>query len=126
VLSLTASEYLTENELAAAALADGGTVVNAQTQQRFTWPAEPVVARAFLDQLLRGDLISATRADDLGRALDAAEAALETGNGGAEAGAGLSGLAALFVEEGEGRDGVTASRYAELAATLNGIAGRFE
>ena len=53
VLTLTPSEHLSTNEIAAAALADQGTTFNPQQQQPVTWPAEPVVARAYLDQLTR-------------------------------------------------------------------------
>jgi hypothetical protein len=51
VLALLPSEHLTANEIAAAALADQGALFNPQQQFRVTWPAEPVVARAYLDQL---------------------------------------------------------------------------
>ena len=42
VLALVPSEYLTENEVAAAAVADQGEGFNPQQQFRVTWPAEPV------------------------------------------------------------------------------------
>ena len=60
VLTLTPSEHLSTNEIAAAALADQGTTFNPQQQQPVTWPADPVVARAYLDQLIRSN---ATPAD---------------------------------------------------------------
>lgn len=53
VMELLPSEYLTENELAAANVADMGEVFNPQQQMPVTWPAEPVVALAYLDQLQR-------------------------------------------------------------------------
>ena len=53
VLTLTPSEYLSTNEIAAAALADQGATFNPQQQQPVTWPTDPVVARAYLDQLTR-------------------------------------------------------------------------
>ena len=53
VFSLLPSEYLTEHEIAAASLADQGDVFNPQQQFNMSWPAEPVVARALVDQLDR-------------------------------------------------------------------------
>ena len=60
VLTLTPSEHLSTNEIAAAALANQGATFNPQQQQPVTWPADPVVARAYLDQLTRS---SGTPAD---------------------------------------------------------------
>lgn len=53
VFALKPSEFLTENELAAALLADMGDTFNPQKQTIVTWPAEPVVALAYLDQFSR-------------------------------------------------------------------------
>ena len=53
VFELLPSEYLTDNEIAAAAVAQQGNIFNPQTQYRVDWPAVPVVARAYLDQLAR-------------------------------------------------------------------------
>ena len=50
VFKLTPSEYLSQNEIDAAMLVHS-TEFNAQHQQRITWPATSVVARAYLDQL---------------------------------------------------------------------------
>jgi hypothetical protein len=52
ILELVPGPLLTANELAAAKLARFATL-NVQDQPRFTWPADPVVARAYLDQLER-------------------------------------------------------------------------
>ncbi len=74
VLELTPSDYLSANEIAAAKLVQHD-VNNPQNQMRNTWPAHPVVARAYLDQLVRyGGLVPA-RSREIGAALDAAEAA---------------------------------------------------
>ena len=54
VFALTPSEFLSENEIAAAALVRD-TLVNAQSQTRIVWPARFVVARAYLDGLVRAD-----------------------------------------------------------------------
>src|SRR3546814_33426 len=53
VLALKQSEYLTENEIAAAALANQGGMFNPQQQFPVTWPDHPVVARAYVDQIGR-------------------------------------------------------------------------
>ena len=53
VFELLPSDYLTENELAAAKLADAGDTFNPQQQFTVTWPVDPVVAYAYLDQLER-------------------------------------------------------------------------
>ncbi|NNU16442.1 DUF305 domain-containing protein [Parvularcula sp. ZS-1/3] len=67
VLSLEASEHMTENEIAAAAMADMGDTFNPQQQYTVSWPNHPVVAKAYLDQLerdggMRRDAISSIRA----------------------------------------------------------------
>ncbi len=54
VFALLPSELLSENEIAAAELADQGARFNPQQQFPVTWPAEPVVAHAYVDQLRRG------------------------------------------------------------------------
>jgi hypothetical protein len=60
VLELVPSEHLSQNEIDAAKLVRVD-YLNAQSQQRFTWPASFVVARAYLDQLERGHGLSAER-----------------------------------------------------------------
>lgn len=58
VLRLTTSEHLSEAELAAAE-AVIEREVNPQTQTRIVWEDTPVVARAYLDQLARGEAVEA-------------------------------------------------------------------
>ena len=59
MLALVPSEHLSENEIAAAAVADQGGVGSTRSSSFVsTWPAEPVVARAYLDQLERGEELS--------------------------------------------------------------------
>jgi uncharacterized protein (DUF305 family) len=53
VFALTPSEYLSANEIAAAEVADQGRLFNPQQQYSVTWPDEPVVALAYLDQFIR-------------------------------------------------------------------------
>ena len=124
VLALTPSDYLTENEIAAASFRDPDAVVNAQTQRRNTWPAEPVVARAYLDQLLRSNSVSAAQAGALSTALDGAENALASGGNDRAAADQLETVAAALAQQGDGRSGATETRFRELVTTLEGIADR--
>ena len=57
IFKLTPSEFLSQNEIDAASQVHS-TEFNAQDQQRITWPATSVVARAYLDQLGRTKGIS--------------------------------------------------------------------
>ena len=54
VFALTPSEHLSANEIAAAEMANQGGLFNPQQQFPVTWPAEPAVSLAYLDQWLRG------------------------------------------------------------------------
>ena len=122
VFSLVPSEYLSESEIAAASQADQGNVFNPQQQLRYGWPAEPVVARAYLDQLERGDSLSASLAADLDGALSRSAAALQDDARDEDLAAGLESLAAAV--EADAGDGIPAGRAAALAETLDGIAAR--
>jgi len=76
VFELMPSDYLSENEIAAAALANQGQTVNPQQQFPVTWPAEPVVAMAYVDQLERSKGLSSDRIAELRTALASAENSL--------------------------------------------------
>jgi uncharacterized protein (DUF305 family) len=120
VLALVPSEHLSENEVAAAAIADQGDLFNPQQQFRVTWPAEPVVARAYIDQLERSDTLSKAIVADLNAALDCVGATLEDGACDEDLAARLKSLAAAL---GIGSGNVVSDkRRAALAETLNGIA----
>ena len=116
------SEYLTEHEIAAAAAADQGGVFNPQQQFRVGWGDEPVVARAYIDQLQRGEDVSVALAADLDAALERSAARIERGTRDAELAARLESLAAeLHTDSG---NAVTQKRLESLAETLSGIAAR--
>ena len=120
MLALVPSEHLSENEIAAAAIADQGDLFNPQQQFRVTWPAESVVARAYIDQLERSDAFSTAFVADLNAALDCVEATLEDGACDEDLAARLKSLAAAL---GNGRgNAVSDMRRSALAETLNGIA----
>ena len=121
VLSLTPSEFLSENEIAAAALAGQGSLFNPQQQLQYDWPADPVVARAYLDQLERNNELQASLAADLDAALNRSASALQDGARDEELAAQLESLAAT-VESGD--IGIATMRRAALAETLSGIAAR--
>ena len=119
VFQLVASEYLSENEVAAALLADQGELFNPQQQFRVTWPAVPVVARAYIDQLNRADALSDSQNADLSAALDRADSRLEAGRSDADLAASIEALAASLGGDG---NAATTKRKAALGETLTGIA----
>ncbi len=122
VFELVPSEFLTANEIAAAKLADQDELFNPQTQYRVTWPAEPVVARAYIDQLARSDALSNSMMADLATALNRASRTIENGGSDAELGDRLQRLARAV--DADSGDANTRNRRANLAATLRGIAER--
>ena len=122
VLSLLPSEFLSENEIAAARIADQGAVFNPQQQFRVTWPAEPVVAHAYVDQLLRSGAVDEASAAESRAALDAAAERLAGGTRDKALAARLDALARGI--DGKGGDAVATKRFAGLAETMRGIAGR--
>ncbi|HEX2139534.1 MAG TPA: DUF305 domain-containing protein [Woeseiaceae bacterium] len=122
VLALVPSEYLTENEIAAAALARYPRErFNPQQQFRVTWPAEPVVARAYLDQLRRSESVPESTMAELNAALDDAAARLGNGSKDERLAGRLESLAETLGGQGGGK---TATRRSGLAETLSGIAAR--
>ena len=113
VHALTPSEYLSANEIAAAALANQGGVFNPQQQFSVTWPAEPVVAKAYMDQLKRTNGLPTEKAAELTGALDRAERQLKSGEANAELSNQLNSLAKGVEHKG-------------LSDTLSGIATRLQ
>jgi hypothetical protein len=69
VFRLLPSEYLSENEIAAANLVRFEEF-NSQNQPRYVWPPSFVVAKAYLDQLARAKAIDPAREKALRAALD--------------------------------------------------------
>ena len=122
VLALTAGESLSENEIAAAALADQGAQFNPQQQFAVTWPAESVVARAYLDQLERSGALPASTTAELVAVLDDAAARLGNGARDKALAARLDSLAASLDAPDGGS--VATKRRTGLVRTMNGIAAR--
>jgi uncharacterized protein (DUF305 family) len=121
ILTLEPSEHLSDNEIAAATLANQGEVFNPQQQFPVTWPAEPVVAHAYLDQLRRTEAVQESFSDNVIATLDEAER-LESGVRDPQLAARLEALAEAL-QNGDG-DAITSSRKAALAKTLGDIATR--
>jgi len=122
VLKLVPSEYLSANEIAAATIADQGEVFNPQQQFRVTWPAEPVVARAYLDQLARDNALDGETMTAVSQSLDRAEERLVSGT----QDRGLAKELERFAEhlDKQTGDANAAVRQARLAETLANIALR--
>ena len=121
VLELLPSEYLTENEIAAASSV-APAAFNAQQQPRLEWPVRPVVARAYLDQLERSDTLSADRRAALSDLLDRVDAA---GSGtDASLAAELASAADALGSDAADANGRTAQRLQGLSETLMGLAER--
>jgi uncharacterized protein (DUF305 family) len=122
VLSLQPSADLTANELAAASLANQGQVFNPQQQFPVTWPDEPVVALAYLDQLGRSRALGSGADAALRQALGQAGAKLNARQTDRALGERLVSLGrSLSVS---GNDPASARRTEALRSTLQGIAAR--
>lgn len=115
VLALTPGDYLTEDEIAAAALAEQGGAFNPQQQFPVSWPDHPVVARAYVDQLARAGALEDEAVQDMDAALTQAEARIDA----SEQDADLAERLEAFTGAGRA-DG----KAAALDETLTGIAAR--
>ena len=124
VFSLEPSDFITANEIAAASLKDADLTVNAQTQQQVTWPDAPVVARAYMDQLQRSNVIAGGQVLQLNTALDQAEGLLSSNSSNSGLANELDELAEAMEDEGNDRNGRSRVRYLSLSTTLEGIAGQ--
>jgi uncharacterized protein (DUF305 family) len=121
VLTLTPSEHLTANEIAAAQMADEGGTVNPQQQFPVKWPAHPVVAKAYLDQLARDNAMPAETMARMTAALDQATSLVDGGSRDAAIARSLAAMARDIRVTGTDQ---TAKRMAGLKETLEGIAQR--
>lgn len=124
VLSLSPSDYLSANEIAAASYQMPGMVVNAQQQKRHEWPVEPAVALAYIDQLARSELLAAGQEEEMRELLSSVETLLASGAKDPAGAARLEGLASNLRDEGTARSGLSAKRFDELAESMDGLAQR--
>jgi uncharacterized protein (DUF305 family) len=122
VLSLQPSQYLSANEIAAAALADQGRMFNPQQQFPVSWPAHPTVARAYVDQLARGQGLAPAMVTDLNAALDQAKSPIEAGRRNAALAATITALAAKLGDGGG--DAATKGRRDALRESLGALAAK--
>ncbi len=72
VFELTPTKFLTQNEIDAAKLVRVD-VLNVQNQQKIEWPANLIVAKAYVDQLQRSQALPADRIAALQKAILSAE-----------------------------------------------------
>ena len=119
VLALTPSEHLSEHEIGAAKLADLGGVFNPQQQYSVKWPADPVVARAYLEQLERDGAVSEKLVAQLTEALTLSASQFESGLRDAKLADRLDSLVASVASSN-----AQSSRMAALIETLGGISAR--
>lgn len=121
VFELTPSEHLSANEIAAARMAEQGRNVNPQQQYPATWPAHPVVARAYMDQLARDKVLTADVSARLTTVLDAATPLVDQSRRNAGVARDLRTAAQTIDISGSGQ---TSQRLIGLRDTLVRIADR--
>jgi len=124
VLALLPSEHLSDNEIAAASATVGGELFNPQQQFPISWQHEPVVARAWIDQLVRGGVIDTAGMEDMSEALSRADAHLKAGTSDSALAGELDAMAAGLVPLGAESSAVERRRLVGLGGTLAGIADR--
>ena len=115
VFALRPSGFLTQNEIDAAKSVHFD-YLNAQSQPKLTWPASFVVARAYVDQLARGNGLSSARIAALRADLARAE-----GMSGSSRQSSLTALATQL--DGEAQGAADAARVRALAGVVRGIGG---
>ena len=117
VFKLLPSDYLSENELAAANLVRFEEF-NSQNQPTYKWPPSFVVAKAYLDQLERHKTIEPARAKALRAALDKGDArkspVLDE----------LDRMAADLERDAAAPNAADAKRYAAMAAAIKARTAR--
>jgi hypothetical protein len=123
VLALTPSKYLSENEIAAAALADQGQTFNPQQQFPVRWPDHPVVALAYVDQLQRSGSLAPATLTSLRSALESAKARIGTRANDPALASQLAQLGGSLSTSGN-PDALATARVAALRRTLAGVAAQ--
>jgi len=115
VLQLVPSDQLSQNEIDAAKLVRVDQL-NVQMQQKNSWPASVVVAKAYLDQLGRNKSVPQEWTSRVSGELAAADQLSGTARSTA-----LSKLATQLTADAAGS--ADAARVRTLAATVKGMAG---
>jgi len=99
--------------------------LNVQEQQRFTWPANAIVARAYMDQLTRTHAIQADRVRAVTAALERADGLRSAQDkGAAPVVAQLDALVAQLQTDASSANGSDAARLRALADTIKGRASK--
>lgn len=122
IFELQPSAQMSANEIAAAGLADQGGVFNPQQQFPVRWPAEPAVARAYLDQFGRDGQLDGALAAKVAAAVDEVEQKLSHATSDRGLARRLDALARQLHAE-QGRPTAMPQRAA-LAEVLGGLAER--
>ncbi|HEX5071348.1 MAG TPA: hypothetical protein VFV78_14125 [Vicinamibacterales bacterium] len=118
IFKLVASDQLSQNEIDAAASVKWDEL-NVQEQAPIRWPASFAVARAYVDQLERGQAVAAEKIASLHEALDRAEKA--AGPARTTALGQLKPLAAQLAADAPKATGADAKRMKALAETLQNL-----
>lgn len=119
VFALEPSAHLTANEIAAAALAEQGDVVNPQQQFPVSWPDHPVVALAYLDQLMRDEAVGDETAQRLYEALELAADHVEAGTRDRDLAGELRTLSRDLPRDANGEDAT--ERLSALRDVIDGV-----
>jgi hypothetical protein len=114
IFELTPSEYLSQNEIDAAKLVHFDEF-NPQNQPKLVWPAAFPVVRSYLDQLVRGQGLSAARTSAIAGQLNSAERL-----SGADRRNALTALAAQLDADAQGA--ADATRVRAMAAAVRDLA----
>ena len=113
VFALKPSGFLTQNEIDAAKTVHFD-YLNAQSQPKLVWPASFVVARAYVDQLARGNALSSSRVSAIRAALASAE--------GMSGSARQSALASLATQlDSDAQASLDAAKVRLLAGVVRGM-----
>jgi uncharacterized protein (DUF305 family) len=120
VLRLLPGDHLTPHEIEAASLVSPD-VFNPQQQRRVEWPAVPVVARAYLDQIQRSRALAPERVAAVIAALDRAEDVRAGRTPAGDIAARLEAIASDLSAGPAGADGIDRSRTEALADTLREV-----
>ncbi|MCC7124810.1 MAG: hypothetical protein IT178_08170 [Acidobacteria bacterium] len=123
IFRLLPSDYLTQNELDAAAQVRWEEF-NSQQQPKVAWPATTVVARAYLDQLKRGNAVTAARADTISATLQRADQTTSRDKAASTVATELTTLATELERDAAGADARNAARMRAMAETVRGRAGQ--
>jgi hypothetical protein len=118
IFKLVPSDQLSQNEIDAAALVKWDEL-NVQEQTPIKWPNSPVVAKAYVDQLVRSQTMTADRADSLRAALDKADKA--TGSARAAAVGQVKQMAVQVLADAGKATGRAAMRMKALADVMTSL-----